>query len=145
MIRVEVPRPENVKGLDLHMFDETAKEVAKMNKHSRLYANEYQQHAMRTAGNHRGIDLLINGMMGLAGESGECIDLLKKHIFQGHPLDEERIAGELGDVVWYLAIAAEAIGKTLEEIMWGNIEKLRARYPEGFDPEKSLHRKEGDV
>ena len=85
-------------------------------------------------------DVLINGAMGLCGESGEVIDLVKKHLAQGHSLDKEKIAKELGDVAWYLAETAYAIGYPLEEILQMNIDKLKTRYPDGFDPEKSMNR-----
>lgn len=108
--------------------------------------NEYQRLALRTAPKDLTWDnLLLDGLMGLNGEAGEAIDLLKKSLFQGHSLDVNHIAKELGDVAWYLAISAEAIGYSLEEILEMNIDKLRARYPEGFDTELSQHRKEGDV
>lgn len=110
-----------------------------------MTGNEYQKLALRTAGTDDKTDLLVNGVMGLSGESGECIDLVKKHIFQKHPLDRERLAKELGDVAWYLAVTAYAIGYELDTVMQMNIDKLKARYPDGFDPEKSRHRKEGDV
>ena len=103
--------------------------------------NEYQTQAMRwlnPALSER--DTLINGVMGLCGESGEVIDLVKKHLSQGHPLDKEAVAKELGDVAWYLAETAWALDATLEEVCQGNIDKLRRRYPEGFSQEKSLHR-----
>ena len=85
-------------------------------------------------------DVLINGVMGLCGESGEVIDLVKKHLAQGHSLDKEKLAKELGDVAWYVAETAYAIGYPLEEILRMNIDKLKARYPDGFDPEKSINR-----
>ena len=85
-------------------------------------------------------DVLINGVMGLCGESGEVIDIVKKHLAQGHSLDKEKIAKELGDVAWYLAETAYAIGYPLEEILQMNIDKLKARYPDGFDAEKSMNR-----
>jgi len=85
-------------------------------------------------------DVLINGVMGLCGEAGEAIDLVKKHLAQGHALDRELLAKELGDVAWYLAETATAIGCDLETILAGNLEKLRARYPDGFDAERSVHR-----
>ncbi len=88
---------------------------------------------------------LMNGLMGLNGEAGEAIDILKKHLFQNHGLDRAHLAKELGDVAWYLAISADALGYTLEEILQTNVEKLRARYPDGFDSERSTHRKEGDL
>lgn len=88
---------------------------------------------------------ILNGLMGLNGEAGECIDILKKHLYQGHAFDSEHMAKELGDVAWYLAISAEAIGYDLETIFQMNIDKLRARYPDGFDAEHSLHRGANDI
>ena len=88
---------------------------------------------------------LLEGCMGLNGESGEAVDLMKKYLFQGHELDREHMVKELGDIAWYLAVAAHAIGYDLETTLQMNIDKLRARYPDGFEAEKSLHRKEGDI
>ena len=105
--------------------------------------NEYQSLALRTLNpdlNER--DVLINGVMGLCGESGEAIDIVKKHLAQGHPLDREKLAKELGDIAWYLAETAFAIGYPLEEILQMNIDKLKARYPEGFSSENSINRQE---
>lgn len=107
--------------------------------------NEYQKLAMTTQNptlSER--DVLLNGVMGLCGESGEAIDIVKKWLAQGHELDKAHLAKELGDIAWYLAETATALGLTLEEILQANIDKLRARYPEGFSTEKSLHRKELD-
>ena len=105
--------------------------------------NEYQQLALRTLNPElTPKDVLINGVMGLCGESGEAIDLVKKHLAQGHPLDREALARELGDIAWYLAETAHAIGYDLETILSMNIEKLRARYPEGFNPQASINRNE---
>lgn len=108
--------------------------------------NEYQQEALRTASNlNSKYPRILNGVMGLAGESGEAVDMLKKWIFQGHALDTEHMAKELGDIAWYLAISADAIGYDLESIMRMNVEKLRARYPDGFDSERSIHRDSNDI
>ena len=110
--------------------------------------DDYQTDAMRTASGmnykkYKSVDgLLINGLMGLNGEAGECIDILKKHCFQGHKLDKEHLAEELGDVMWYVAVSAEALGYKLSDIVKMNIEKLINRYPDGFDPERSIHREE---
>lgn len=109
-----------------------------------ITGNAYQKEAMRTAARLHG-DLLQNGVMGLCGESGECVDLVKKHLFQGHELDKEHLAKELGDVAWYLAVTAEAIGYDLNTILQMNVKKLRDRYPNGFDEERSKHRKKGDI
>ena len=103
--------------------------------------NEYQKLAMTTLNPALSKkDVLINGVMGLCGESGEAIDIVKKHLAQGHPLDREKLVKELGDIAWYLAETATALDVTLEEVLEGNIEKLRRRYPEGFDVNHSLHR-----
>lgn len=87
-----------------------------------------------------GKDVLINGVMGLCGESGEAIDIVKKHLAQGHELDREKLIKELGDIAWYLAETATALDISLEEVLQRNIDKLRARYPEGFSAERSICR-----
>lgn len=111
-----------------------------------MQINEYQQLAMRTSNKTLNAELhLLNGALGLCGESGEVADMVKKNWMQGHPLDLEHIAKELGDICWYIAEAATAIGYDLETIMQMNIDKLKARYPEGFDTERSLHRQKGDI
>lgn len=108
--------------------------------------NEYQQKALRT---ESGIDdkypRLLNGLMGLNGEAGEAIDILKKHMFHGHELDTIHLAKELGDVAWYLAISANALGYDLETILQMNVDKLYNRYPDGFDSKNSINRKDGDI
>ena len=107
-----------------------------------MTANEYQLAALRTASgmnyDHHG--MLLNGILGLCGESGEVADIVKKATFQGHSLDKAHIAEELGDVAWYLAVTAHAIGYDLDTIFKLNIAKLWERYPDGFDPERSVHR-----
>lgn len=107
--------------------------------------NEYQTLAMTTLNPALDKkDVLINGVMGLCGEAGEAIDIVKKHLAQGHALDREGLIQELGDVAWYLAETAAALDVTLDEVCARNIEKLRHRYPEGFRAERSLHRAEGE-
>ena len=105
--------------------------------------NEYQQLAMTTLNKAMSKqDMLINGVMGLCGESGEAIDIVKKHLAQGHELDREKLIKELGDIAWYLAEMATVLDIELEEVLERNIEKLKKRYPEGFDKEKSVNREE---
>lgn len=111
-----------------------------------MKVNEYQKLAMTTLNPAlTDKDVLINGVMGLCGESGEVIDIVKKHLAQGHELDKAHLAKELGDVAWYLAEIATAIGYSLEDIFQMNIDKLKKRYPEGFEIEKSLNRQEEDI
>ena len=88
---------------------------------------------------------LLMGLFGLAGESGELIDLFKKWIFHGKPLDEDHAKKEVGDCCWYIAMICHSMGWNLDEIMQINIDKLTARYPEGFSTDRSNHRAEGDV
>ena len=109
--------------------------------------NEYQTEAWRTEQTDKLLasDLLINAALGLCGESGEVADIVKKFRFQGHDLDFEHIAKELGDIAWYLAVGAYAIGYDLEKILQMNVDKLKARYPDGFSTDRSLHRDKNDV
>lgn len=107
--------------------------------------NEYQKAALRTANKLGGGELLMNAALGICGEGGEVADMVKKAAFQGHKLNVSHVAKELGDVLWYLAIGAHAIGIDFEEIARMNVEKLKKRYPDGFESELSIHRKEGDI
>ena len=105
--------------------------------------NEYQDLAQQTARiTNVSRDKIINGCMGLCGESGECIDLLKKHMYQGHDLDAVKLLDECSDVLWYVAELATGLGVTLETIAQHNIDKLRKRYPDGFSPDRSINRVE---
>ena len=107
--------------------------------------NEYQSLAMKTLNPELDKkDVLINGVMGLCGESGEAIDIVKKWLAQGHKLDREKLAKELGDIAWYLAETAYALDLSLEEVLSANIEKLRKRYPEGFSADASIHRDDAE-
>lgn len=122
-------------------------EHLKMATMDQLTANDYQRAAMRTASGmhhdgYNGRGLLLNAVIGLNGEAGEVIDIVKKACFQGHELDRERMIEELGDVSWYLAVCCEALDVSLEEVMERNIDKLMARYPEGFDKARSINRTE---
>ena len=111
-----------------------------------MQVNEYQKAAMATlnlALDKK--DVLINSVMGLCGESGEAIDIVKKWLMQGHELDKEHLVRELGDVAWYLAEAATALDVPLEAVFQGNLDKLRQRFPNGFDTGASVNRKENDL
>lgn len=111
-----------------------------------MQANEYQKLAMTTLNPALDKkDVLINSVMGLCGESGEAIDIVKKWLMQGHELDKEHLIKEFGDVAWYLAEAATALDVPLEAVLQGNLDKLRQRFPNGFDTEASVHRKKDDI
>ncbi len=108
--------------------------------------NEYQRLAMTTLNPELDKnDVLINGVMGLCGESGEAIDIVKKWLAQGHELDKEHIIKELGDIAWYLAETAYALDTDLESVMQMNIDKLKKRYPDGFAKERSEKRDKSDI
>ena len=107
-----------------------------------MTSNEYQKEAMRTLCTDDKEKILIEGALGLAGESGEVADIMKKWKFQGHKLDLRDIKNELGDILWYISIMATAIGTDLETIMILNIEKREKRYPNGFDSNMSINREE---
>ena len=110
-------------------------------KGGELTASAYQKDAMTLLNPAiPSEDVLLNAVMGLCGEAGEAIDLVKKQRFQGHPLDRDALVKELGDIAWYLAEAAQGLGVPLEEIMRRNLDKLRRRYPGGFTTENSMKR-----
>ena len=111
-----------------------------------MQANDYQKEAMKLLNPKLdNKDGLINGVMGLCGESGEVIDIVKKWLAQGHQLDKERMKSELGDVAWYLAETATALDVPLEQIFQANLDKLHKRYPQGFNTEDSVNRAGDDL
>ena len=124
-----------------------------------MTGNDYQELAMRTNDEKHSERLakvhiynegvyvaeLLNACLGLSGETGELLDMVKKWIFHEKPLDQEHLKKELGDVMWYVAMFCKAMNWNLDDVMRINVDKLKARYPEGFDPELSAHRKEGDL
>lgn len=91
---------------------------------------------------------LLTAAFGLTAEAGEYTEVVKKILFQGKPLNEDNIfhmKRELGDICYYLAVACTALNTSLEEVLIMNVEKLSARYPEGFDIIKSEVRRDGDI
>lgn len=121
--------------------------------------NEYQELAMRTndgEANYRlrklqvenieyDIGSIFNACLGLSGEVGEFNDMIKKWVFHEKEMDIEHLKKECGDILWYVAMLCHCFGWNLEKIMRMNIDKLKARYPEGFDTFLANHRKENDA
>ncbi len=105
--------------------------------------DEYQVLAARTLGRDRTHEQqLANAALGLTGEAGEVADVIKKHLFHATPLDQDALAKELGDCLWYIGAFATELGLSMDDIAQRNIDKLRKRYPEGFDTERSRYRTE---
>lgn len=105
-----------------------------------MTGNEYQQLAMRTCKD----PILDHAIFGLASEAGEVAGIMQKK-FQGHEFDKEHMSKELGDCLWMIAEACSALDLNLEDVMEQNIEKLRKRYPNGFEVEKSVNRDKSDI
>ena len=95
--------------------------------------SEFETQASRTINPRLGLpDRLLDAAAGLAEEAGEALGLVRKHRMQGRPLDRERLREELGDALWCLTVAAQSAGIPLEEVAAANLEKLKARHPDGF-------------
>lgn len=106
-----------------------------------LNLNKYQELAVRTSGaGKEGENRQVIAALGLAGEAGEFANLIKKLVAHGHKISKNELTDELGDVLWYLAEAASSCNIKLEDIAHQNIEKLKARYPDGFSQERSINR-----
>jgi NTP pyrophosphatase (non-canonical NTP hydrolase) len=106
--------------------------------------NLYTEEVLRTyAGEDTLKDKLTLSALGLAGEAGEVIDLIKKWSFQGHPIDQDDLLSEIGDVLWYITLLCSVYGWTLDDAIAVNIEKLRKRYPGDFEAARSINREEG--
>lgn len=104
---------------------------------------EYQEKAQRTLNTESSQkDTITNMCLGISGETGEVIDMIKKHIFHGHEIDTYKLEKEIGDVMWYLTNLATQFNLNMSHVLDTNIKKLENRYPEGFSKERSINRKE---
>lgn len=126
-----------------------------------MNGKEYQKLAMRTNDGKATLRLenvvdcndlmdcdvggILNACLGLSGEIGEFNDMIKKWIFHEKELDIEHVKKELGDIMWYIAMMCHSLDWDLDEIMQMNIDKLQARYPDGFDTDRANNRKSDDV
>ena len=111
-----------------------------------MTGNEYQKLAKRTCSipYERSNDMLMHAVLGLNSEAGEVAGIFQKE-YHGHEKNTEHILKELGDCLWMIAEACTALNVDMESVMQMNIDKLKARFPEGFSSERSIHRKEGDI
>lgn len=110
-----------------------------------IASNEYQKLAAQFINKELSDnDRTLHGVLGLTSEAGEVSGLFQK-FYQGHIIDPEHLKKELGDCLWMIAEICTANNWDLSEIMVMNISKLKARYPNGFSADKSLHRKDGDI
>jgi NTP pyrophosphatase (non-canonical NTP hydrolase) len=112
-----------------------------------ITAADYQEQAARTLITNRAVSdypgeqiRLVWNALGLAGEAGEVADVVKKAVFHEHPLDQATLIKELGDVLWYVAALCSVLNIDLGDVMQANIDKLKARYPEGWDAQRSQQR-----
>jgi NTP pyrophosphatase (non-canonical NTP hydrolase) len=109
----------------------------------KLSFNEYQKQAYDLISESGRKDMVLNGVLGLTGEAGECADIVKKVRFQGHELSKEHLMEELGDVLWYIAETASGLGVSLEEVAQYNLDKLHKRYHgDHFNSNDSINREE---
>lgn len=104
--------------------------------------DEYQTEAAKTINYSNDFNSIVCAALGLAGEAGETVDVIKKWYGQGHDLDKFKLMYEIGDVLWYLNYLCDALGVTLDEVAQTNIMKLRKRYGESFEADKSVNRKD---
>ncbi len=105
---------------------------------------EYQKRSTRTLNKELSTGgQTINMVMGLSGETGEIVDIFKKVLYQGHMLDKDKIAEELGDVMFYIVNLCTLLDIDMRDVLRGNVDKLQLRYPEGFDSNRSINRGNG--
>lgn len=110
--------------------------------------NDYVSQALRTESRpdeamlqrQAAVIRLDHAAKGLVTEAGEFNDALKKHVFYNRPLDRVNLVEELGDVLWYVAIACDVLGVSLEDVCNANLRKLKARYPEKFTEDRAATR-----
>ena len=111
-----------------------------------MHMSDYQIAAMRTCNIpfNRTDDMLRHAVFGLASEAGEVAGIFQKS-YQGHPVDLEHVKKELGDILWFVAETCTALGFSMSDVAQMNIDKLKARFPDGFSAERSLFRAKGDI
>ena len=138
-----------MKNVDLNKYKDFVREVtsgeslSSMQMYNRIVDIETTESKMGV-----NMSLLMTGAIGISAEGGEFAEIVKKCIFQGKPMDDDaqyHMKRELGDIMWYIAQACIALSISLEDVLDTNIQKLEARYPDGFEAFRSENRKEGDI
>ncbi|GCF11333.1 nucleoside triphosphate pyrophosphohydrolase family protein [Dictyobacter arantiisoli] len=109
---------------------------------TRITIQEYAQEIHRTCNLEDPKELLTLTALGIAGESGEIVDTLKKFLYHQHDLDVPELCKEVGDLLWYMTLLCDTLGLTMHDVMEANVKKLRKRYPDGFDAQRSRVREE---
>ncbi len=104
--------------------------------------SEYTKEVHRTCSIKDSKELLTLAALGIAGESGEVVDTIKKVLYHSHELDVTALSKEVGDLLWYMVLLCETVGLSLDTVMQANVEKLQKRYPDGFDEQRSQTRHE---
>lgn len=103
--------------------------------------DQYQRASARTINTDLGYqEQLANAGLGISDEAGDVAGLVKKMLYQGHPANPIKIANEMGDVLWYLALLATTMGFSLGDVAEANVKKLEQRYPKGFSAADSINR-----
>ena len=106
-----------------------------------MQIKEYQEKSTRTLNKELTIkESLSNMVFGIVGEIGEVVDILKKHLYQGHDLDTDHIKEEIGDVMFYIVNLCTLLNIDMEDVLKINHDKLLKRYPDGFNSERSVNR-----
>lgn len=113
--------------------------IGKMQEYDMKFANDHSDNDCVDIGG------IFNACLGMSGEVGEFNDMIKKWVFHEKELDMEHAKKEAGDILWYVVMLCESFGWNMDEIMQMNVDKLKARYPEGFDVERANNRAVGDV
>lgn len=84
--------------------------------------------------------MVLWNLVGVVGESGTLAALLGNNIARGVPTDPDELAGELGDLLWYVAALCTKFDLDLSDVMQRNIDKLKQRFPNGFTSADSIAR-----
>jgi NTP pyrophosphatase (non-canonical NTP hydrolase) len=132
--------------LNLAVHQSVALDLAKKqtiyNKHQGLYAMAEDAHRLKDFKPTPSQCELLHAAIGVAGEAGELLDAVRKHVFDGQPLDGDNIIEELGDLCFYLEAAMQAIKMKRADIEELNMAKLFERYKDGYSDQQAQERKD---